>query len=135
MLNLEPICAKWGHNMIRDNEGAEVKDQENTITKALGVLTESGLYAMCIFLLSCSKKEYGAFVLVDNLKLLWQEEGIGLIPQDIENGTSKLLRAVQNITDDFPKLVLARKITEQALIFARYHAKAGVADVSKGRNA
>jgi hypothetical protein len=126
MLNLEPICARFGHNMICRDRNIQVKDQENVITKALGVLIECGLYSMCIFLLSCNKKDYGSFVLTENLKPLWQMDEIRLIPQNVGNGSADLLRAVQNMTNDFPKLVLARKITEQSLIFARYHAKADV---------
>lgn len=124
MFNLEPICAKYGHRMINTTEKAA--DQENTLTKALGVLAESGLYAMCVFLLSCHKKEYGEAVLTRHLHGLWTDERLGILPADLGREKANILQAVRGITDDLHKLILTRRITEQALIFARYHAKAEV---------
>ena len=43
MINLEPICARCGHQMIIDN--GKFQEQENVVTKALGVLMENGIYA------------------------------------------------------------------------------------------
>ncbi|MEA3359127.1 MAG: hypothetical protein U9R17_06960 [Thermodesulfobacteriota bacterium] len=129
MLNLEPICARYGHCMI--NKVESLQDQENTITKALGVLSENGLYAMCIFLLSCHKKDYGNQVLTEHLRGLWQEDGIEIIPRELESDPGRILHAVQKVSEELPKLILARKVTEQALIFARYHAKAGVPSIPK----
>jgi len=129
LLNLEPICARYGHQMVsaeKTNNKAYPKfeDQDNTITKALGVLVESGLYALCVFLISCNKKEYGTRILTESIRPLWQEDGIGLMPKDVGDKPAEILKAVRKIAEDLPRLILARKITEQALTFARYHAKA-----------
>lgn len=123
ILNIEPLCAKWGRQMIDTNGGASISDQENTVTNALAVLAENGLYAMAVFLLSCHKKDYGERVLTHHLAGLWKD--IGLLtdgPQD----KGAMLFSVQAITLDLPKLMLARKAAEQAMVFARYHAKAEV---------
>jgi hypothetical protein len=129
MLNLEAICSRYGHCMI--NELEKLEDQENTITKALGVLSENGLYAMCVFLLSCNKKEYGTEILTKHLRGLWQEDGIEIIARDLDSDPARILHAVQKVSEELPRLILARKVTEQALIFARYHAKAGVPNISE----
>lgn len=128
MKNLEPLCARWGRSMIEaSGEGATVSlaDMENTITKALGVLAENGLYAMGVFLLSCHKKEYGERLLTRHLAGLWQE--LDLIPSSTGHAPKEdALAAVAKITGDLPRLILARKVTELAMVFARYHAKAEV---------
>ncbi len=133
MINLEPICARYGHRMIEEENSISLSDQENTITKALGVLVENGLYAMGIYLLSCSKKEYGKKILTTHLAELWKEPGLNLLPANTSATPAAVLTGVQTITEKLPSLILARKVTEQALTFARYHAKAGVPAPSPGR--
>lgn len=126
MINLEPLCAKYGHLMISEGHDASIKEKESTITKALGVLTENGLYAMCVFLLSCHKKNYGRWLLTDPLLKLWKEQGLNLLAANVSDKPAPILGGVRKVAEDLPKLILMRKVTEQALVFARYHAKAGV---------
>ena len=135
IVNLEPICAKYGRKIITKDDGIKIKDQENIINKALGVLAENGLYAMAVFLLSCHKKEYGKKVLTDFLYELWSNNKVQLIDKkNFQNDPAELLTAVRKITESLPKLILARKVTEQALIFARYHAKAEITSENKGNS-
>lgn len=122
MLNLEPICARFGRRIIDGREA--LKDQENTITKALGVLAENGIYAMCVFLLTCKEENYGRRVLTIHLAGLWQE--LGLINCGQHNAAAMLTQVGETIANDLPRLILARKVTENALVFARYHAKAEI---------
>jgi hypothetical protein len=135
IVNLEPICAKYGRKIIIKDNKIKIKDQENIINKALGVLAENGLYAMAVFLLSCHKKEYGKKVLTDFLYELWSDNKVQLIDKkNFQNDPAELLTAVRKITESLPKLILARKVTEQALIFARYHAKAEITSENKGNS-
>ena len=135
IVNLEPICAKYGRKIIIKDNKIKIKDQENVINKALGVLAENGLYAMAVFLLSCHKKEYGKKVLTDFLYELWSNNKVQLIDKkNFQNDPAELLTAVRKITESLPKLILARKVTEQALIFARYHAKAEITSENKGNS-
>jgi len=153
ILNLEPICAKWGRTMIeaptKDNSLAS---QENIIAKALGVLAENGLYAMGIFLFSCDKKDYGERALNTYLAGLWRECGLLYAEEDLVGEAATLTDVQQEEFDDFvfrerdtldkatmlaviekkiatdlPRLILAKKLAEQTMIFARYHAKAEIA--------
>ena len=135
MINLEPLCAKYGHRMIRPS-GIKISEQENVITKALGVLTENGIYAMCINLLSCNKKKYGKSILIEDLQALWRENQLNLIHgrQPVTNNPAVLLEQVRNIAENLPHLILAKRVTEQALTFARYHAKADIAMQPAGGN-
>ena len=124
MISIEPICAKHGHNMIQSGENPKLQEQENVITKALGVMSENGLYAMCIFLLSCNKATYGEKILTRDIYALWKE--LEIIDSTVPNTKNGILAATRQITDNLPKLILTRKVTEQTLVFARYHAKAAV---------
>jgi hypothetical protein len=135
IVNLEPICAEYGRKIIIKDNKIKIKDQENVINKALGVLAENGLYAMAVFLLSCHKKEYGRKVLSDFLYELWSNNKVQLIDKKkCKKDPAELLTAVRKITDSLPKLILARKVTEQALIFARYHAKAEITSENEGNS-
>lgn len=121
--NLEPLCARYGRRMVTNDY--EIKKQENILTKALGVLSENGIYAMSVFLLSCHEKEYGKNLFNTHLRTLWTDQEIGLLsPQN--NSVAALLTAVQEMTGDLHKLILSRELTEQSLVFARYHAKAEI---------
>lgn len=125
MNNLEPLCAEYGHLIVSKSAPAELKDQENVVTKALGVLIENGLYAMSVFLLSCNKKEYGKTVL-EKLHELWTDPRLNLIRSRNQRSPRNILEDVRTVTESLPRLILARKVTEQALTFARYHAKADI---------
>jgi len=126
ILNLEPICAQWGRAMIEaPSTGDSLDDQENTIVKALGVLAENGLYAMGIFLLSCQNNAYGERILTKYLTGLWRECDLLKVEQGPVDKTMALA-SLQEIAENLPKLILAKKLAEQAMIFARYHAKAGI---------
>jgi hypothetical protein len=133
IVNLEPICAKYGRKLIIKDNKIKIKDQENVINKALGVLAENGLYAMAVFLLSCHKKEYGQKVLTECLYKLWSDVEVNLIDKNkVKSKPDKLLTGIRDeIINFLPKLILARKVTEQALIFARYHAKAEITSEDK----
>jgi hypothetical protein len=125
ILNLEPICARWGRAMIEaPTKNNSLADQENTITKALGVLAENGLYAMGVFLVSGKNKKYGETVLTKHIAGLWEEVDPSLI--EGEKDKREMLDAIQKIAGDLPKLILAKKLAEQAMIFARHHAKAEI---------
>lgn len=121
--NLEPLCARYGREMVSST--IDIKKQENVLTKALGVLAENGIYAMCVFLLSCHEKEYGVELLNNHLRNLWTDRDIFLINPE-NNTAASLLTSIQSLTENLHKLILCRKVTEQALVFARYHAKAEV---------
>ena len=121
--NLEPLCAEYGMRFV-DCDNIDVEKKENVINKALGVLVENGFYAMSVFLLSINQKEqkeYGKKVF-DKLMDMLMDERLSLTGSK-SRGT-EALKDIREITENLTDLILARKVTEQALTFARYHCKA-----------
>lgn len=124
MENLDQLCAEYGFKFAEQTSqglGNDPKAAEALITKALGVLQEQGLYAFMLFCESRGNKEKpGARkikeltkeMLKDKLQLIGNGDILEKIRKD--NGLASRL-------DD---LILAVKVLEKSLIYARFHAKA-----------
>ena len=130
LVNLEPLCARHGMYLVGlekfSKQDIKLTDRENVITKALGVLVENGIYAMTVFLMTSNKPKYDEFVLCGLAALLADKDAALLPDKKWENkdGLLELLDAMRSLTEDLPRLLLARRILEGALTFARYHCKA-----------
>ena len=120
MINLEPLCAEYGMKLVDVNR---VNDCKNVINKGLGILVENGFYALAVFLLSCKEKDYGKEVLRILMEMLCDER-IGLMKSHFSNIVESDLGAIREVTEDLPRLMLARRLAENALTFGRYHCKA-----------
>jgi hypothetical protein len=143
VINLDRFAAKHAQNIInclvdKDEKGNERKDKkkindaakksENTVTKALGVLQEDGVYACFIYLLA-QEKDNGKVVVAEMLylleklgfsanKLIKEDGKINLSPQSVLN------HITDNVTQNLERLLLTKETLEQMLIYARYGAKA-----------
>ncbi|MBI5235803.1 MAG: hypothetical protein HY886_06095 [Deltaproteobacteria bacterium] len=102
MTNLDLLCASAGYEMASAGDDA--------ITKSLGVLQEDGVYA---FFLYCKAKN-GYDKVVEAAVNLLKKDGICL-----DVGATP-----GYFNDSLDKLLLAKDLLEQALIYGRYHAKA-----------
>lgn len=103
------------------------KEDENLVTKTMGVLQENGPYAMFLFLEDKKKKDStfvnkcnGAFV-----ELITENEignFIGSPPKNasLQNMTEWLIE----VSTDIDKLIFIKNIMEKTLLYARYYAKA-----------
>ncbi|OAB62042.1 hypothetical protein AY599_22845 [Leptolyngbya valderiana BDU 20041] len=129
--NLDRLAAEHAQaiidNTIDNTKGRKAGDVENTVTKALGVLQEDGVYACFLYLLA-REKENGEAVVLEMLNLL---EGLGFgwtKPQkdgkDDLSPDAVLKHITKHITQDLDRLLLAKETLEQMLIYARYGAKA-----------
>jgi hypothetical protein len=98
------------------------KDVENTVTKALGVLQEDGVYACFLYLLA-KEKENGSIVVNEMLGLL-DEIGFGWGKPNDNSARQVLSHISEKVTIDLERLLLAKEALEQMLIYARYGAKA-----------
>jgi hypothetical protein len=119
-INLDYLAAKYAQTIIQKTKDKKASDIENTITKALGVLQEDGVYACFLYLLA-REKENGAVVVDEMLNLL------SSLPFDWQKPTknSEILPFIsEQVTKDLDRLLLAREVLEQMLIYARYGAKA-----------
>lgn len=108
--NLDYLAAKHAQSVV--DAGVE----ENLITKALAVLQEQGVYA-CFLYLHAREKENAPRVIEKNMRELLKTLGI-------ESNESDVLKYAAHLTQELPRLLLAREALERMLIYARYGAKA-----------
>ncbi len=125
--NLDWLAAKSAQKIIHRTKERKASELENTVTKALGVLQENGVYACFLYLLA-KEKEDGKVVVDEMLNLL---EGLGF--GWVKPSSGDVDQILQYITDnvsgnlkrgDLERLLLAKETLEQMLIYARYGAKA-----------
>lgn len=120
--NLDRLAAARAQEIIRRTNGKKASDVDNTITKSLGVLQENGVYACFLYLLAKEKENSDVVVeemlsLLDGLDFGWGKPA--------NNGAEAVLKHItEKVTDDLERLLLAKEILEQMLIYARYGAKA-----------
>ena len=120
--NLDAACAKLGASL--GNSGGKPKDTENSLTKALGVLEEQGVYAMFLYL-HAREKDWGKKTSHALATFLRQQPNAEspLLSSDDKNEPFDALQglAARESIDD---LLFARDLLHAVLVYARYHAKA-----------
>ena len=115
--NLDLACAKVGKTIAERPS----KELENLIASALAVLEEQGLYALFLFLKAQTgkNKEIANSVsdkLFGFLKTTPQQKSLLSCSADI-------FAALQETANDLDRLLLARDLVRQSLVYARYHAR------------
>lgn len=128
--NLDQLCARHGYDMCANVNAALQNDNsktENLVTNSLGVLQEDGVYAFFLYLESRKSGKSGARKLKEQAVLLFRSAGIK--PFDTIDDALKAIRGdntkqEKGLVDDLDGLLLAKRLLEQALTYARYHAKA-----------
>ena len=121
MTLLDIECAKKASELISHFKEAD-KDQKNKLrnilNSSIGVLQENGVYAFFLWLSSRKAKKAESEIaqkIEDSCKSLLSEQK--LIP-----GGADPLNA--SLFEELEKLILTKKLIEQTLIYALYHAKA-----------
>jgi hypothetical protein len=127
-LNLDYLAARHAQEIIRRTEEKKESpgDVDNTVTKALGVLQENGVYACTLFLKSRPKaeKDRADAVMAEILNLLAELE-FGWGKPSSDRAEDELQYISNKVTaDNLERLLLAKETLEQMLIYARYGAKA-----------
>jgi len=112
--NLDLACAKVGKTIA----ARPSKELEKLITSALAVLEEQGLYALFLFLKSRDRD--GGNEINEHLR-----EFLTMTPQQapLLSGNADVFISLQEMAQDLDKLLLARDLARQALVYARYHAR------------
>ena len=112
--NLDLACAKVGKTIAERPS----KELENLITSALAVLEEQGIYALFLFL----KTRGGSGAENVNQKIY---EFLKVTPQQapLLSGNADVFTSLQQMAKDLDKLLLARDLARQTLVYARYHAR------------
>ena len=126
--NLDRLAAKYAQEVIRHTAEQKAKDVDNTVTKALGVLQENGIYACALFLKSRSKEEKPradavmtqALNLLDSLGFGWGQPGSSQSQAVLQHVADTVM------ADRLERVLLAKETLEQMLVYARYGAKARV---------
>lgn len=124
LTNLDSLCAQHGYEIVHavaPNGSLPTGDRaklENTITKSLGALQENGVYALFLYL-EYRKGETGSPQTKSKILNLLRHPEVNLLSPGNNHFT-----ALQQLTNNLDNLLLARQLLEQALIYARYHAKA-----------
>lgn len=133
--NLDQLCAQFGYEMCRAvGDAFKTKEDkvdkartENHITKSLAVLQEDGVYAFFLYQQSRGEREKkGAEALQKQAHALLAEQfAVFKDEQDsmvaVRGNKQKNRRG---LAENLDELLLAKRLLEQALIYARYHAKA-----------
>ncbi|ASQ90553.1 hypothetical protein CHL67_06130 [Prosthecochloris sp. GSB1] len=119
MKNLDYLAAKHAQKL------AEQGDMETTVTKALGVLQEHGVYACFLYLLAKEKEGNKGKSTAGRMIGLLQESG--LVPDEAipEKPTDILHYVNEHISSaKLKKLLLIKDLLELMLVYSRYHANA-----------
>lgn len=136
VVHLDYIAATRAQAIIRRTAGPaeddplacanKAKEVDGTITKTLGVLQENGFYAAVLFLASRKKEEIGrARVTLDEILNLLVALPFGWTKPDTLDSEAVLAHVADTVVcAPLPRLILAKDVCEQMLIYARYGAKA-----------
>jgi len=142
--NLDYLAATHAQAVISQTKRVEKSTVENAITKVLGVLQEQGVYACFVFALSRAKSDTDKSKDAqksDNtepksMRVIVREMASLLKALDFEvtfkesaktyeeDAGDTLKQVAENVTKDLERLLLAKDVLEQMLIYARYGAKA-----------
>ena len=112
--NLDLACARTGQAIAEKPS----KELEKLVTSALAVLEEQGVYALFLFL----KTRGGKAAPTIEQKV---REFLQTTPQraPLLSGDGDVFALLQSMSEDLDKLLLARDLLRQALVYARYHAR------------
>jgi hypothetical protein len=112
--NLDLGCAKLGKTIAERPS----KELENLVTNALAVLEEQGIHAMFLFL----KTQNGS--LPENVKQKIHDF-LKVTPQQdpLLSDETDVFTSLQQMAKDLDKLLMARDLVWQVLVYARYHAR------------
>ena len=138
---LDYLVAKTAQEIVEAvSPGVDIKELENIITKALGVLQAQGVYALFLYLYSQSgedkpiKKAASHIVAklwdaltqepANQLGILKSEEGLDSWHKAFTQQPEIFTKIRERITADLDTLLFVRNLYEQTLIYARFHAKA-----------
>jgi len=127
MLNLDFLCMKAAQDMMTC-EGRK-SDKENVATKGLGVLLENGPYGLMLYLETYRNKSIARHYR-EHLLILCREKLVAsylaVSSQDVprENDFEAITRWLRDLAMDLDRYLFAKRLWQQTLTYARYHAKA-----------
>lgn len=140
MLNLDLEAAKVGQAIIRTaktENKKQVNELQAQLNKSLGILHESGIYALFLYLLAKSDpaesehEDYCRVILNQLLNAVKNNKNRLRVEEDPhldcnrQDYSNKILSWVQdNLVNALPRILLFRQFFQQVLTYARYAAEA-----------
>lgn len=115
--NLDLACARVGKEIA----AMPAKELEKLITEALAVVEEQGIYALFLFLKTRPAKDCERANSISQKLHKFLKETPRQAP--LLSSDTNILTSLQEIATDLDKLLLARELVMQALVYARYHAR------------
>jgi len=116
--NLDLAGAKTAQEVALDIT-KDGKQLHRLLTQALGVLEEQGVYALFLFL---KTKDKLGDLIADRLeKFLLQTPR----QEPLFSGSENCFAQIQRLAEDLDRLLLARDLLRQVLLYASYHARVG----------
>lgn len=116
MENLDMKCAELGQQLAANSQ-----IEEQLVTDVLGVLEEQGLYAA--FLFAKARGGDGGKSVCDRV-FRFLRSTPQYSPLAGSKGSDDIFVVLKDLATDLDNLLLARDLVRQALVYARYHAKA-----------
>lgn len=138
--NLDLFCVSYAQALtvaVKTAFGADkaAEKAENLITRALGVLQEHGIYAAFLWLEVQATKGKEPEKSADCRAAKQIRDSLAMLIKatagfDLGEGTVILthLQEKDGLLSQLSALLLVKRVIEQTLVYARYHAKAGGAD-------
>ena len=130
MLNLDYRCMECAQkivNSIDKGDSKKMKELENNLRKALGVLQEDGVYAMFLWLeknASDVRKELVEFFNKEDKKTKVKLSNYFLDSnKSFSQNFDEFCRNLQEVAINIDKLLFMKKLLERTLTYALYHAK------------
>lgn len=139
IMNLDFEAARASQEMIGEclRAKCDPNDVENLVTKTLGVVQESGIYAGALFLLSRTRKLDQQIAGAVQPKLVALARSVTGIAAPLPNANAPreaLSYVSSNFCQSIETMFLVKDLWEQTLIYARYAAKAE-SEAAKARKA
>jgi len=123
MVNLDFLCMKTAQEMMLCKGSPE--DKENLATKGLGILLENGPYGLMLYLETQSNGGVAGHY-KEQLLTLCHEERLasylgGKVPSVAD--FQEIARWLKDLAKDLDRYLFMKCLWQQALTYARYHAK------------
>lgn len=117
-INLDYLAAKYAQKVVGN------KDMENSVSKALGILQEHGVYGAFLYLLA--KEGVNGRKLCDNMIELLHEAGFPYEAEKKPTTTKDILNhVIDNVSSaSLQRLLFAKELIEQMFVYVRYGEKA-----------
>lgn len=126
MTDLDLLAQKSAQNMVNAARrgGGEATDVENMVTKTLGVVQEGGVYSGVLFLLTRSRNSDKLVAGHIRIELFGLVRALLEVTENPTAPAEQLKLLTTRVCHELDTVLLVKQVWEQALIYARFGAKA-----------